>query len=87
MTEPTVNRVSEARIPTEYGEFTLGYYENSLDDKAHLTFHMGDISQKSDVLVRVHSECLTGDIFGSRRCDCGEQLDHCLLYTSPSPRD
>ena len=55
MTEPTVNRVSEARIPTEYGEFTLGYYENSLDDKAHLTFHMGDISHKSDVLVRVHS--------------------------------
>lgn len=78
MTEPTVNRVSEARIPTEYGEFTLGYYENSLDDKAHLTFHMGDISHKSDVLVRVHSECLTGDIFGSRRCDCGEQLDHSL---------
>ena len=56
----------------------LGYYENSLDEKAHLTFHMDDISQKSNVLVRVHSECLTGDIFGSRRCDCGEQLDHSL---------
>ena len=78
MTEPTVNRISEARIPTEYGEFILGYYGNSLDNKAHLTFHMGDISGKSDVLVRVHSECLTGDIFGSRRCDCGEQLDHSL---------
>ena len=78
MTEPTVSRMSEARIPTEFGEFVLGYYDNSLDDKAHLTFHMGDISHKSDVLVRVHSECLTGDIFGSRRCDCGEQLDHSL---------
>ena len=78
MTDPTVNRMSEARIPTEFGEFVLGYYDNSLDDKAHLTFHMGDISHKSDVLVRVHSECLTGDIFGSRRCDCGEQLDHSL---------
>ncbi len=78
MPESTVTRISEARIPTEYGEFLLGYYNNSLDDKAHLTFHMGDIAHGDDVLVRVHSECLTGDIFGSRRCDCGEQLDHSL---------
>ena len=78
MSDPVATRVSEARIPTNYGEFQLGYYNNSLDDKDHLTFHMGDLSEGQNILVRVHSECMTGDVFGSRRCDCGEQLDHSL---------
>ena len=86
MPDINVTRVSEARIPTEYGEFQLGYYSNSLDDKAHLTFHMGDIANGEDILVRVHSECLTGDIFGSRRCDCGEQLDHSLRLIAEEGR-
>lgn len=86
MSDPTVTRISEARIPTEYGEFKLGYYSNSSDDKAHLTFHMGDIASGKDILVRVHSECLTGDVFGSRRCDCGEQLDHSLRLIAQEGR-
>jgi GTP cyclohydrolase II len=78
MSAPSVTRIASARIPTDYGEFKLGYYSNTLDDKAHLAFYMGDDLAGDDVLVRVHSECLTGDVFGSRRCDCGEQLDRAL---------
>jgi GTP cyclohydrolase II len=74
----SVSRVVSARIPTEYGEFELAYYNNTLDDKEHLGFSMGDLSGGEDILVRLHSECLTGDIFGSRRCDCGEQLDRSM---------
>lgn len=86
MSDTNVTRVSEVRLPIEHGEFQLGYYSNSLDDKEHLTLHMGDISNGEDVLVRVHSECLTGDIFGSRRCDCGEQLDHSLRLIAEEGR-
>lgn len=86
MPTPTVTRVTSARIPTEYGEFQLGYYNNSIDDKAHLAFYMGDDLAGEDVLVRVHSECLTGDIFGSRRCDCGEQLDRALQFIAEEGR-
>ena len=86
MSKTTVTRVSEIRLPTEHGEFQLGYYSNSLDDKEHLTLHMGDIANGENVLVRVHSECLTGDIFGSRRCDCGEQLDHSLQLIAEEGR-
>jgi GTP cyclohydrolase II len=78
MSNLTVTRAVSARIPTEYGEFELVYYSNSDDDKAHLAFCMGDLSAGEDILVRMHSECLTGDIFGSRRCDCGEQLDRSM---------
>ncbi|HBP99336.1 MAG TPA: GTP cyclohydrolase II, partial [Gammaproteobacteria bacterium] len=74
------------RLPIEHGEFQLGYYSNSLDDKEHLTLHMGDIANGENVLVRVHSECLTGDTFGSRRCDCGEQLDHSLQLIAEEGR-
>ena len=74
----SVSRVVSARIPTEYGEFELAYYNNTLDDKEHLGFSMGDLSGGEDILVRLHSECLTGDIFGSLRCDCGEQLDRSM---------
>ena len=86
MSDTTVTRVSEVRLPTEHGEFQLGYYSNNLDDKEHLTLHMGEIANGEDVLVRVHSECLTGDIFGSRRCDCGEQLDHSLRLIAEEGR-
>ena len=69
-----VKKMACARIPTEAGEFELCLYSNNLDDKEHLALLMGDVHNLDDVLVRVHSECFTGDVLGSRRCDCGEQL-------------
>ena len=71
----TARRLSSARIPTVDGEFTLILYENSDDDKDHLALVCGDVEGRDDVLVRAHSECFTGDVLGSLRCDCGEQLD------------
>ena len=67
-----------ARIPTEWGEFLLMLYANSQDDKEHLALVLGDVSSRSNVLVRVHSECFTGDVLGSQRCDCGEQLQRSM---------
>jgi 3,4-dihydroxy 2-butanone 4-phosphate synthase/GTP cyclohydrolase II len=67
-----------ARIPTEDAEFHLVLYHNNHDDKEHLAVVLGDVSGKSDVLVRLHSECFTGDVLGSRRCDCGEQLHYAM---------
>ncbi|MDQ7090861.1 MAG: GTP cyclohydrolase II [Methylococcales bacterium] len=72
----------QTRIPTQYGEFTLHYYNNLLDNKEHLAFVKGDVLHKKNVLVRIHSECFTGDVLGSRRCDCGEQLDMALRMIS-----
>ena len=73
--EKFVRRVVETRLPTRYGgDFKLVAYENDVDAKTHLAFVKGDIDPDDAVLVRVHSECLTGDVFGSLRCDCGEQL-------------
>jgi len=66
------------RIPTQVGEFHLLLYTNNVDDKEHLALVMGDVQGKDDILVRVHSECYTGDVLGSLRCDCGEQLQ-CAL--------
>ena len=74
-TEKLVRRVSEARIPTGWGDFTAYVYESVLDGEQHLAMVRGDISTSDNTLVRVHSECLTGDVFGSMRCDCGVQLD------------
>jgi 3,4-dihydroxy 2-butanone 4-phosphate synthase/GTP cyclohydrolase II len=76
--EKLIRRVSEARIPTRHGEFTAYVYESLLDGVEHLAFVRGEVAGSSDVLVRVHSECLTGDVFGSLRCDCGVQLDLAL---------
>ncbi len=76
--EKLVHRVSEARIPTRFGDFTANVYASDLDDVEHIAFVCGDVDGQDDVLVRVHSECLTGDIFGSMRCDCGTQLDLAL---------
>ena len=76
--ERLVRRAAEARLPTEYGEFRCVAYESTLDHETHLAFIQGDPAGKDNVLVRVHSECLTGDVFGSRRCDCGGQLHAAL---------
>ncbi|HEX6417660.1 MAG TPA: bifunctional 3,4-dihydroxy-2-butanone-4-phosphate synthase/GTP cyclohydrolase II [Acidimicrobiales bacterium] len=73
-TEKLVKRVAEARIPTQWGDFTCYAYESVLDGEQHLAFVRGAVQGQDDVLVRVHSECLTGDVFGSLRCDCGPQL-------------
>ncbi|MGZ4958218.1 MAG: GTP cyclohydrolase II [Methylomonas sp.] len=78
MTKPSVLCITSARIPTEYGDFRLNYYSNTQDKKEHLAFCMGDVAEADHVLVRIHSECFTGDVLGSRRCDCGEQLDRSL---------
>jgi 3,4-dihydroxy 2-butanone 4-phosphate synthase/GTP cyclohydrolase II len=69
-----VRRLASARIPTEFGEFTAHAFESVLDGEHHVALVMGEVDGKEDVLVRVHSECLTGDVFGSLRCDCGPQL-------------
>ena len=76
--EKLVKRISEARIPTDYGDFTAYVFESLLDGTEHMAFVRGEVAGKDDVLVRVHSECLTGDVFGSMRCDCGLQLDLAL---------
>ena len=70
----------QTRIPTKHGEFILHYYSNSIDDKEHIAFVKGDVAEKDQVPVRIHSECFTGDVLGSRRCDCGEQLDMALDF-------
>ena len=73
-TECFVEKIAEADLPSKYGHFRIHAYESKLDGKCHLAIVKGDIKGKKDVLVRVHSECLTGDALGSLRCDCGEQL-------------
>lgn len=82
MSIPAVTRMTCTRIPTEYGDFQLCFYTNTLDSKEHLAFFMGDLSSAESVLVRVHSECFTGDVMGSRRCDCGEQLDRAMAMVA-----
>ena len=72
--ETLVQRAAEARLPTHNGIFTCYAYESLIENETHLAFVAGDIQSADNVLVRVHSECLTGDVFGSLRCDCGEQL-------------
>ncbi|RKX66557.1 bifunctional 3,4-dihydroxy-2-butanone-4-phosphate synthase/GTP cyclohydrolase II [candidate division TA06 bacterium] len=69
-----VKREAEAELPTKYGNFHIIVYSNSVDDKEHIALVKGDVKGKENVLVRVHSECLTGDILGSLKCDCGDQL-------------
>ena len=69
-----IQRIAEAELPTKYGEFHVIAYESMLDGREHLAIIKGDPSGKPGVLVRMHSECMTGDVFGSMRCDCGEQL-------------
>ena len=73
-----VERVVETRLPTAFGEFNAVGYRSLVDDKHHVALVKGDVAGADDVLVRVHSECLTGDVFHSLRCDCGEQLESAL---------
>ena len=73
--EKLVHRVAEAKIPTKYAEFTAIAYKSDVDPYEHLALVLGDVTTEKPVLVRVHSECLTGDVFHSMRCDCGDQLD------------
>jgi 3,4-dihydroxy 2-butanone 4-phosphate synthase/GTP cyclohydrolase II len=73
--ERLVQRVAEAKLPTPHGEFTVIAYKSTTDPDEHLALVMGDIDTEDPVLVRVHSQCLTGDVFHSLRCDCGEQID------------
>ena len=73
-----VERVVSTRLPTAFGEFTAFGYRALQDDKHHVAMIKGDVAGQKDVLVRVHSECLTGDVFHSMRCDCGEQLESAL---------
>ena len=76
--ERLVRRVAEAKLPTIYGEFAAIAYKSDIDPDEHLALVMGDISTEEPVLVRVHSECVTGDVFGSLRCDCGQQVGMAL---------
>lgn len=76
--EPLVQIDAHSKLPTEYGDFDIFVFKNTVDNKEHLAIVKGDVMNKEDVLIRVHSECLTGDIFGSKRCDCGEQLHTAL---------
>jgi len=77
-TEELVERVAMTRLPTRHGDFTAYGYRSTIDGSEHLALVYGDISGDEPVLTRVHSECLTGDVFGSQRCDCGPQLDEAL---------
>tara|TARA_A100001037_G_scaffold98950_1_gene90326 strand:+ start:2026 stop:3258 length:1233 start_codon:yes stop_codon:yes gene_type:complete len=76
--ERLIERVAEARVPTEYGEFSAVSYSSVVDVQEHVAFVKGDINSGKPALVRVHSECLTGDVFGSKRCDCGYQVQLAL---------
>ena len=85
-TEKLVERTTSVRLPTAYGEFTAIAFREKLTGKHHLALVKGDIAGVQNVLVRVHSECLTGDVFHSLRCDCGEQLDHALQQIGTEDR-
>ena len=77
--ESLIRRVAQATIPTVYGgDFTVIVYENEVDDMQHIALVKGEIKKDDEVLVRVHSECLTGDVFASKKCDCGDQLHRAM---------
>ena len=84
--EKLVERVEAVKLPTDYGEFDLYLYRSQLDGQHHLALVHGEVAGKPGVLVRVHSECLTGDVFGSRRCDCGPQLHQAMRQVAEAGR-
>jgi 3,4-dihydroxy 2-butanone 4-phosphate synthase/GTP cyclohydrolase II len=84
--EKLVERVSEARLPTRYGEFRLIAYRSVIDPAEHIALAMGEIDDGEPVLTRVHDQCVTGDVFGSMRCDCGEQLDAAMARIADEGR-
>jgi 3,4-dihydroxy 2-butanone 4-phosphate synthase/GTP cyclohydrolase II len=85
-TEQLVHRVAEARIPTEFGEFRIIGYQNDVDRAEHVALVYGEVAGQADVLVRMHSKCLTGDVFGSQRCDCGPQLHRAMEMVAEAGR-
>ena len=85
-TENLVRRIAEARLPTRHGEFRAVGYRSTVDATEHLALVRGDLGEGQDVLVRLHSECLTGDVLGSLRCDCGPQLDAALRTVAEEGR-
>jgi len=84
--EKLVERVEVVHMPTDFGEFALHLYRSKLDGQHHVALVRGDVTGRKDVLVRVHSECLTGDVFGSRRCDCGPQLHQAMKQVAEAGR-
>lgn len=86
MTALQVERMACARIPAPEGEFQLCLYHNNQDDKEHLVLVAGEVQGGEDLLVRVHSECFTGDVLGSQRCDCGEQLRRAMHLVAEAGR-
>ncbi|MSR43068.1 MAG: bifunctional 3,4-dihydroxy-2-butanone-4-phosphate synthase/GTP cyclohydrolase II [Pedosphaera sp.] len=84
--EKLVERIEVVKMPTDYGDFDLYLYRSALDDQHHIALVKGDVTGRKEVLVRVHSECLTGDIFASRRCDCGPQLHQAMKQVSQAGR-
>jgi 3,4-dihydroxy 2-butanone 4-phosphate synthase/GTP cyclohydrolase II len=82
--EKLVERVEVVKMPTEYGDFDLYLYRSKIDGQHHIALVCGEVTGKPNVLVRVHSECLTGDVFGSRRCDCGPQLHQAMRQVAES---
>ncbi|MGH4030498.1 bifunctional 3,4-dihydroxy-2-butanone-4-phosphate synthase/GTP cyclohydrolase II [Actinomycetota bacterium Odt1-20B] len=84
--EPTVRRAAEVTLPTEYGEFTAYGYRSTVDGVEHVALVHGDLGDGTDVLVRLHSECLTGDVFHSLRCDCGPQLQESMRRITDAGR-
>jgi 3,4-dihydroxy 2-butanone 4-phosphate synthase/GTP cyclohydrolase II len=86
MTEQLVHRVAEARIPTDLGEFRIIGYQNDVDRAEHVALVYGDVAGQKEILVRMHSKCLTGDVFGSQRCDCGPQLQRAMELVAKEGR-
>src|SRR3954469_7900359 len=84
--EKLIEKIEVIQMPTDYGDFQLHLYRSKLDGQHHLALVRGDVAKKENVLVRVHSECLTGDVFGSRRCDCGPQLHQAMKQVSEEGR-
>ena len=84
--EKLVEKMEVVRLPTDYGDFDLHLYRSKVDGQHHLALVFGDVAGKKNVLVRVHSECLTGDVFGSRRCDCGPQLHQAMRQVAEAGR-
>jgi 3,4-dihydroxy 2-butanone 4-phosphate synthase/GTP cyclohydrolase II len=84
--EKLVQQIEVVSMPTDYGDFDLHLYKSTTDGQHHLALVKGDVAGKANVLVRVHSECLTGDVFGSRRCDCGPQLQQAMRQVAEEGR-
>jgi len=84
--EKLVEKIERVNLPTDYGDFDLHLYRSKIDGRHHLALVRGDVAGQKNVLVRVHSECLTGDVFGSRRCDCGPQLHQAMRQIAEAGR-